>query len=34
MVDLEKLKSKFWDGKYKVDYENEKGKSEKKSTQI
>lgn len=34
MVDLEKLKSGFWDGKYKVDYENEKGKSEKKSTQF
>lgn len=34
MVNLEKLKSGFWDGKYKVDYENEKGKSEKKSTQF
>lgn len=34
MVDLEKLKSKFWDGKYKVDYENEKSKSEEKSTQF
>lgn len=34
MVDLEKLKSEFWDGKYKVDYENEKGKSKKKPTQF
>ena len=34
MVDLEKLKSEFWDGQYKVDYENEKGKSEKKPTQF
>lgn len=34
MVDLKKLKSKFWDGQYEVDYENEKGKPEKKPTQF
>lgn len=34
MVDLEKLKSGFWGGEYKVDYENEKGKSKKIATQF
>ena len=34
MVDLEKLKSEFWNGQYKVDYENEKGKLKKKPTQF
>ena len=33
MVDLEKLKSEFWDGKYKIDCKDEKDKSKKVYTQ-
>lgn len=34
MVDLEKLKSEFWDGKYKIDCKDEKDKSKKETKQF
>lgn len=34
MVDLEKLKSEFWDGKYKTDCKDEKDKSKKETKQF
>ena len=34
MVGLEKLKSKFWDGKYKIDCKDEKDKSKKETKQF
>lgn len=34
MVDLEKLKSEFWDGKYEIDCKDEKDKSKKETKQF
>ena len=34
MVDLEKLKSEFWDGKYKIDCKDEKDKSKRETKQF